>query len=60
MPQYRHEWKHEINLADRLALRARLGAVCRADGHAAGGSYRVRSLYFDTPGTRPCGRKSTG
>ena len=37
MTPYRHEWKHEIDLADRLALRARLGAVCRADLHAVGG-----------------------
>lgn len=47
MTPYRHEWKHEIDLADRLALRARLGAVCRADRHAVGGSYQIRSLYFD-------------
>lgn len=47
MTPYRHEWKHEIDLADRLALRARLGAVCRADLHAVGGSYQIRSLYFD-------------
>ena len=47
MTRYRHEWKHEIDLADRLALRARLGAVCRADRHAMGGSYQIRSLYFD-------------
>ncbi|MCI8699555.1 MAG: polyphosphate polymerase domain-containing protein [Oscillospiraceae bacterium] len=47
MTRYRHEWKHEIDLADRLALRARLGAVCRADLHAVGGSYQIRSLYFD-------------
>ena len=60
MPQYRHEWKHEINLADRLALRARLGAVCRADGHAAGGSYRVRSLYFDTPEDKALREKIDG
>lgn len=47
MAQYRHEWKHEIDPADRLALRARLGAVCQADGHALGGTYQIRSLYFD-------------
>ncbi len=49
MPQYRHEWKHEISLADRMVLRARLAAVCRADGHAVNGTYLVRSLYFDNP-----------
>ncbi len=47
MPDFRHEWKHEISPADRLALRARLGAVCRADEHTADGRYQVRSLYFD-------------
>ncbi len=47
--QYRHEWKHEINLADRLALRARLGAVCQTDSYAVEGVYQIRSLYFDTP-----------
>ena len=47
MPQYRHEGKHEINLSDRMALRARLEAVCRRDGHAVGGRYQIRSLYFD-------------
>ena len=43
----RHEWKHEINAADVLLLRQRLRAVMGADPHAAGGSYTVRSLYFD-------------
>lgn len=43
----RHEWKHEINAADVLRLRQRLRAVMGADPHAAGGSYTVRSLYFD-------------
>lgn len=47
MPDFRHEWKHEISLSDRLTLRARLGAVCRPDGHAVGGCYQIRSLYFD-------------
>lgn len=47
MPDFRHEWKHEISLSDRLALRARLRAVCRPDGHAVDGRYQIRSLYFD-------------
>lgn len=45
--KFRHEWKHEINAADRLVLLARLGAVMQRDPHAANGTYRVRSLYFD-------------
>ncbi len=44
---YRHEWKHEINVSDRIALRQRLGAVAKPDPHGTGGRYRVRSLYFD-------------
>lgn len=45
--QYRHEWKHEISYADMLALRQRLRAVMARDPHAVGGSYQIRSLYFD-------------
>ena len=45
--QYRHEWKHEISYADMLALRQRLSAVMELDAHAVGGSYQIRSLYFD-------------
>lgn len=47
MPDFRHEWKHEISLSDRLALRTRLRTVCRPDEHAADGRYQIRSLYFD-------------
>lgn len=43
----RHEWKHRIDTAGLLALWARLGAVLQRDPHALGGSYQVRSLYFD-------------
>lgn len=43
----RHEWKHRIDTVGLLALRARLGAVLQRDPHALGGSYQVRSLYFD-------------
>lgn len=46
---YRHEWKHVINTADLVTLRHRLRAVARPDPHAVGGSYLIRSLYFDTP-----------
>ena len=45
--RYRHEWKHEISYEDLLVLRGRLGAVMEQDAHAAGGSYHIRSLYFD-------------
>ena len=45
--QYRHEWKHELNTADLLVLRARLRAVMESDPHAIDGKYHIRSLYFD-------------
>lgn len=60
MAQYRHEWKHEISFSDRLALQARLSAVCRPDPHAPGGLYQIRSLYFDTPADRALREKLDG
>ena len=45
--KYRHEWKHEINDADRIIIRQRLRAVARTDYHATDGKYEIRSLYFD-------------
>lgn len=45
----RHEWKHRLAPQDLPILRARLGAVMTPDPHAVGGSYHIRSLYFDTP-----------
>lgn len=60
MAQYRHEWKHEISFSDRLALQARLGAVCRPDSHAPGGQYQIRSLYFDTPADQALREKLDG
>ncbi|MGI5899188.1 MAG: polyphosphate polymerase domain-containing protein [Christensenellales bacterium] len=46
--KYRHEYKHEINLADYYALRQRLSAAMAPDPNAAeDGTYHVRSLYFD-------------
>lgn len=45
--QFRHEWKHEINVSDMIAIRQRLSCVAGHDIHAADGIYTVRSLYFD-------------
>lgn len=45
--KYRHEWKYEINYGDFLILKTRLDAVMTRDIHAEGGTYQVRSLYFD-------------
>lgn len=60
MPQYRHEWKHELSPADRMVLRARLGRVCQADGHAVDGRYQIRSLYFDSPADKALREKLDG
>ncbi|MBD5160505.1 MAG: polyphosphate polymerase domain-containing protein [Oscillibacter sp.] len=57
---YRHEWKHEINLSDRLVIRQRLRAVARPDPHARDGRYRIRSLYFDTPTDKALREKIDG
>lgn len=57
---YRHEWKHEINLSDRLVIRQRLQAVARPDPHARDGRYRIRSLYFDTPSDKALREKIDG
>lgn len=47
-PEYRHEYKHAINLFDYHALRQRIRAVARPDPNAgAEGFYHIRSLYFD-------------
>lgn len=46
---FRHEWKHEINVSDTMILRQRLRAVTKTDPHAINGRYLVRSLYFDDP-----------
>ncbi len=44
---FRHEWKHELNLSDMFAIRQRLRAVMKPDPNAANGKYFIRSLYFD-------------
>ena len=58
--KYRHEWKYEINYADMLTLRMRLSAVMKRDEHAIGGTYRIRSLYFDTPSDKALREKIDG
>lgn len=57
---YRHEWKHEINASDLTALRQRLRAVMRPDGHGTDGRYFVRSLYFDDLTDRALRQKLDG
>lgn len=49
--QARHEYKHSLNYADYIFLRDRLDKTMQRDSHAdQNGEYRVRSLYFDSPG----------
>lgn len=46
--KFRHEYKHQINLADIYVLRTRLNAVLNRDPYSEDdGTYFVRSLYFD-------------
>lgn len=45
--KFRHEWKHEINIGDCVALRQRLNAIMQTDQHSLNGKYEIRSLYFD-------------
>ena len=58
--ELRHEWKFEINAADRLILRQRLRAVLEPDPHAVNGRYLIRSLYFETPTDRALREKLDG
>ena len=57
---YRHEWKHEINLADLYAIKARLHAMARGDPHAIDGKYHIRSLYFDNMNDKALREKIDG
>ena len=46
----RHELKHRINLREDLVLSQRLKKLFAHDKNAGpDGTYRVTSLYFDTP-----------
>lgn len=57
---YRHEWKHEINQADLLALRQRLRAIATPDPHTIDGKYMIRSLYFDNAADKALREKLDG
>ncbi len=46
--KFRHEYKHQINLADVYGIRTRLSAVAKHDANCGkDGTYFVKSLYFD-------------
>ncbi len=57
---YRHEWKHELNLSDMIAIRQRMRAVAEPDPHAKDGKYLIRSLYFDNLNDRALREKIDG
>ncbi|MDC7287011.1 polyphosphate polymerase domain-containing protein [Blautia schinkii] len=57
---FRHEWKHEINASDMIAIRQRLRAVAKTDIYAINGKYEIRSLYFDTPSDKALRQKLDG
>ena len=57
---FRHEWKHEINAGDSVAVQQRMRAVARPDPHAVNGRYKIRSLYFDTPQDKALREKIDG
>ena len=57
----RHELKHRINPQDDLIVSARLRKLFPHDPNGGpGGSYRVCSLYFDTPSDRALRQKLDG
>lgn len=59
--QARHEYKHSLNFGDYIILRDRLKHIMSRDAHVdANGEYRVRSLYFDTPGDKALREKIDG
>ena len=43
-----------------LILRQRLKAVMKPDSHAVNGQYKIRSLYFDSPGDKALREKLDG
>lgn len=57
----RHEFKYQISLREDLILAGRLRSLLEHDRHAGkDGSYRVTSLYFDTPYDRAYRQKLNG
>lgn len=57
----RHEYKHTISPGDDLIVSQRLRRLFPRDPHAGPeGSYRVSSLYFDTPSDKALRQKIDG
>ncbi len=59
--EYRHEFKHVINLLDYFSLRQRVKAVAKPDPNAGpDGRYHIRSLYFDNDDDKALREKLEG
>jgi VTC domain. len=59
--KFRHELKYYINAADYLTIKKRLSAIAETDCHAnESGTYKIRSLYFETPSDRVLKEKVNG
>ena len=59
--RFRHEYKHLISPSEDAVLSGRLGRLFPRDSHAGpSGTYRVCSLYFDTPHDRALRQKLNG
>ncbi len=59
--QFRHELKYYINMADYLTIKSRLSAFAEKDSHVnEDGTYKIRSLYFETPNDRVLREKVDG
>lgn len=59
--KYRHEYKHQITKLDDYDLSTRMARLFKRDTNAdSHGSYRVSSLYFDTPNDKAMKEKMDG
>ncbi|MDY0267283.1 MAG: polyphosphate polymerase domain-containing protein [Methanimicrococcus sp.] len=59
--KFRHELKYYINTADYLTIKSRLSAFAETDRHVnENGTYKIRSLYFETPTDRVLREKVDG
>ena len=59
--KFRHELKYYINTADYLTIKNRLSAFAEKDKNVnENGTYKIRSLYFETPTDRILSEKING
>ena len=58
---FRHELKYYLNMTDYLVIKNRLSEIVGSDEHAGrNGSYKIRSLYFETPDDKALQEKLYG